>query len=107
MKKSIKHSSYGTFIWNEGSEEIGISVSRGSRLLVVGSCLLVEESMFAWNLLFCLFKHIASNERGDFCIKQGEILFAPMVFSIHLIREIGCKYGVCDMGCIEKTMRCK
>ena len=31
-----------------------------------------------------------------------------MVFSIHPIREMGCKYGVCVIwGCIEKNMGCK
>ena len=26
--------------------------------------------MFTWDLLFCLFKHIASNEKIDFFIKK-------------------------------------
>ena len=55
--------------------------------------------MFAWNLLFYLFKRIARNEKRDFCIKQvyGFLFFSlkrtkfylSFDYDLSLVSELG------------------
>ena len=72
MKKLIKHSPYGM---STRSKEIGVNVSSEIMFFSSGVMFVSSGVMFSWDLVFFLFKRIASNE------KRGEI-FASSKFMV-------------------------